>query len=401
MVLALAGPSGATGAREIGPDAPLCVEINRLAPGEELLLGPGEYQGPCTIRRGGRPGAPIVVRARDPRQKPRIVWQGRSSNVFDVKADYVTLRDLRIGPTQEDVDGVRIFAARGITVEGCEFTNLGGIAVVANHFDVRGLTVRGNVVMGSRATAMYFGCHDGTWCTVLDLVVEDNSIHGVSAPAGEVGYGIQVKLNSAGMIRGNVVVDTKGPGIMVYGAHDPGALSVVERNVVAGSRGSSGIVLGGGPAIVRNNVSVRNSEGGIALEDYRRRGLLRGIVIAHNTVHGNAAGGILAPQNGVRDTRLLNNAVEASGGRPALPPPQPGILQAGNVNCALLFCWADPQGLNFSPAPGSALLGAGVAGLSEWLPREDFFGAPRAARPVAGAIERPAGPLLLDHRPPD
>lgn len=30
-------------AREVGPEANLCAEINSLSPGEELVLRPGEY----------------------------------------------------------------------------------------------------------------------------------------------------------------------------------------------------------------------------------------------------------------------------------------------------------------------------------------------------------------------
>jgi hypothetical protein len=39
--------------KEIGPQANLCAEINALEPGETLSLRPGEYRGPCRIRRGG------------------------------------------------------------------------------------------------------------------------------------------------------------------------------------------------------------------------------------------------------------------------------------------------------------------------------------------------------------
>ena len=76
---------------------------------------------------------------------------------------------------------------------------------------------------------MYFGCHDGTWCILTDLVVERNYIRGVRASDPEIGYGFQVKLNSVAVIRDNVIVDTKGPGIMVYGAHNLTAVSVIER----------------------------------------------------------------------------------------------------------------------------------------------------------------------------
>ena len=180
-------------AAEIGPEDNLCAAINALQPGEELSLRPGEYRGPCSIRRG-RPGQPVVIRAADPGQRPRVVYGGGTSNVFNVHADHVVIRGLEIGPTRADVDGVRIYAGAGVTVEDCVFTELGGIAVVANHSSVHDVVVRRNLVQASRATAMYFGCHDGVGCVVSGLVVEGNHIRGVEARPEEVGYGVQIKL---------------------------------------------------------------------------------------------------------------------------------------------------------------------------------------------------------------
>src|SRR5262249_60454443 len=103
---------------------------------------------------------------------------------------------------------------------------------------------------------------------------------------------MQVKLNSVAVIRDNVVVKTKGPGIMVYGSRDLLTRTVVERNFVTASRSSSGIVIGGGPVVVRNNIAVGNADYGIVLENYHRRGLLRGIVVARNTAYGDLKGAI-------------------------------------------------------------------------------------------------------------
>ena len=222
VALALVAWTAPASAAEIGPEDSLCAAINALDAGEELALRPGDYRGPCSIRRGGRPGQPVVIRAADPAQRPRVVYGGDTSNVLNVHADHVVIRGLEIGPTRAGVDGVRIYAGAGVTVEDCVFTELGGIAVVANHTSVRDIAVRRNVVQASRATAMYFGCHDGVECVVSGLVVEGNHIRGVDARPEEVGYGVQVKLNSTGVIRDNVIAGTKGPGIMVYGAHDPG-----------------------------------------------------------------------------------------------------------------------------------------------------------------------------------
>jgi len=64
-------------AREIGPGTDLCGEIRAMQPGGELVLAPGDYQGPCAIRNGGEPGAPLLIRAADPMRRPRIVYAGR------------------------------------------------------------------------------------------------------------------------------------------------------------------------------------------------------------------------------------------------------------------------------------------------------------------------------------
>ena len=103
----------------------------------------------------------------------------------------------------------------GYTVERCQSLAMGGIAVVANHASVQGLSVRRNVIRDSNATGMYFGCHDGASWIVSGLLVEGNYIRGVTAANPQIGSGLQVKLNSSGIIRDNVVLDTKGPGIMV------------------------------------------------------------------------------------------------------------------------------------------------------------------------------------------
>jgi hypothetical protein len=387
------------GGIETSPEADLCGQINSLPPGAELVLAPGDYTGPCTIRNGGAPGAPIVIRGRDLTQRPRMVYGGRRSNVIDVRADHVTIRGLAFGPTEREVDGIRIFGREGIIVEDCEFSGLGGIAVVANHFSNRGLVVRRNTVRDSDATAMYFGCHDGAGCTVTDFVIEDNHIQTVRAPDPEIGYGIQVKLNSWGVVRGNVVLDTKGPGIMLYGATDPTRSSLVEGNIVVGSQGSSGLVVGGGPIMVRNNIALGNTMAGIGIEDYGRRGLLRGVRVAHNTLYRNGVAGIMVPATGLLDIALVNNAAQAKPGGTALPEPQPGLRLIGNVDCGPLACFVDGESHDFSPMPGGPLSTSAAVPLGPWVPTLDYFGAPRGMPPTVGAVEHVQGPIRLAPRP--
>jgi hypothetical protein len=399
VVFALLASSSPAAGLEIGPEADLCAALSQVQPGEELLLLPGEYRGGCVVRRGGIPGAPVVIRAADPDRRPHLTRPGQAVNMLEIRASDITIRDLEFGPTVSGADGVRIIVGDRVTVQDCHFRQMGGIAVVANHTSVRGLTVRRNVITDSNATGMYFGCHDGVSCTIAGLQVEGNYIRGVRAPDPEIGYGVEVKLNSAGLIRDNIILDTKGPGIMVYGSRDLLTASVVERNFVRGSRTSSGIVVGGGPVVARNNVSGWNAQAGIALENYGRRELLRGILLAHNTVYGNGEGGIMVPAQGLIDAAILNNAAHAGGGTPALPSPRLGLRLTGNLDCTLRLCFANPEGLDFSPMTGSLLTEPSRPRARGIAIRDDFFGVPRRIPPAIGAIERPAGPIQLRSRP--
>jgi hypothetical protein len=382
---------------EIGPGTDFCAALRDLPPGEDLALQGGDYKGGCAIRRGGRPGAPLVIRAADPDTPPRLTRPDAEANMLEIWASDVIIRGLSFGPTKPDADGIRIIRGNRITIEDCQFFQMGGIAVVANHTSVRNLTVRHNVIADSTATGMYFGCHDGTTCTVTGLVVEGNFIRNVTAPDPAIGYGIEVKLNSAGLVRDNIIDDTKGPGIMVYGSRESGATSVVERNFVRGSRTSSGIVVGGGPAVVRNNVSGWNLEAGIALENYGRRGLLRRIAVDHNTVYDNGEAGIAVPPSGPLDAELRSNAVHARGGTLAFPPARSGLRLRGNLDCTRLPCFADAAGLDFSPYAGSPLQGVPSAPRPDDAPlQDDFFGRARSIPAAAiGAIERPGKPIQL------
>lgn len=395
-LVAWPGPAQTRTAHEIGPESDLCAEINLLPPGEELVLRAGTYRGGCTVSQGGRPGAPSVIRAKDPSSPPRIVYGDRESNVFTLRADHLVFQGLALGPTQRNVDGFRIHSRADISIEDMRFEGMGGIAVAATHVSIRGLAVRRNVILASEATGMYFGCHEGRSCEVTDLVVEGNHIRGVRAPAPEIGYGLQVKLNSVGVVRDNVIVDTKGPGIMIYGSRTLDRVSVVERNVVVGSLRSSGIVIGGGPVLVRNNVATGSQEAGIGLEDYGRRGLLRGVVVVHNTLYGNTGGGIVVPEHGLLDVTVVNNAAHAGAGAAPLPSRPGQVRLAGNVNCAVLICFVNPLAHDFSPGPGSPLPQAGVAAVEAWMPSDDLSGASRGTPPTVGAVERPTGPLQLE-----
>lgn len=302
-----------------------------LAPGDEVILAPGDYVGGWRLTRGGTPDAPVVIRSLDGDHPARII-SSTSRSVIDIRADDITLRGLHLGPTPASVHAVVLSGVSRATVEECRFDDIGGLAVVQT-MTGRALVVRGNHIRGSRSTAMYLGCHGGH-CAVTDLLIEGNDIDGVTAPWRHTGYGIQVKLNSSATIRDNRIRNTKGPAIMVYGSERPGLTSVIEGNTVTGSRRSSGIVVGGGPAIVRDNVASHHAEAGIGLEDYRGRGLLRAVEVCGNTVYGNRGGGIVVRATRPIEATVTGNVVHARRGTPALPSGESGAQVGQNVDCS-------------------------------------------------------------------
>jgi len=359
----------------------------------EIILLPGDYRGPCVIRRGGTTERPLLIRAKHNGARPRLVYLGQSANVLEIRADHVIVKGLVFGPTRRNVDGVRIFANYGITIEDCEFSHLGGIAIAANRTSVDGLIVRRNVVTNSAATAMYFGCHDGIECAMSNVIVERNFISRVNAIDPEVGYGIQFKLNSGGAIRDNVIVDTKGPGIMVYGSSDRSSPIMLERNFITGSQQSSGILIGGGPAQVRNNIVSSNFAGGVELQDYGKRGLLRKIAVVNNTAYRNTYGEFIVPSQ-VKLLQILfaMNAAASSRSTQVLPRAQTGLDLRQNVDCTVRACFSDPFSLNFSPLADSPVYW--VQNLKDGvLPSDDYYGRSRKRTSIAGAVAFAALPI--------
>ena len=158
-------------------------------------------------------------------------------------------------------------------------------------------------------------------------------------------------------------------------------------------------MIGGGPVIVRNNVVVGNAVAGVGLEDYGRRRLLRGVVVAHNTLYRNEAGAVVVARNGLVDVALVNHAVQAKPGGVPLPEAQPGLRLIGNVDCGPLACFVDGEGRDFSPAPGGPLAAAGAVRVEPWVPALDYFGTPRSLPPTVGAVERLGGPVRLAPQP--
>jgi hypothetical protein len=91
------------------------------------------------------------------------------------------------------------------------------------------------------------------------------------------------------------------------------------------------------------------------------RGLLRGIVISHNTLYRNIEGGVgLTPETGARDLTRLD------------------VELAGNADCTWALCVANPELLDFGPVERSLLPAPGS---------------------VRGAIQARTGAIELGPRP--
>lgn len=349
-----------------------CGALAEAAEGEAFELAAGDYAGPCSIRTS------VQVTG----SGARIVYNGTTSNVIDVYADGVTLEGLAFGPTNADIDAIKVRGGTGVTVRACTFTHIGGIGISANSADTAGLRILDNTFTDLDATGVYLGCHDGS-CAATDYTFTGNTIDGVTSSG--VGYAIEAKLNSWGTIAGNELRDAQGPAITVYGS-ERGDTTRVEANVVASSRSAATLEIAGGPAVVRNNVVIGGAAGGLYVYDYGGRGLVSDITVVGNTLWGaGGAGATLSGWAGGANLTFADNAVGRADGAAALPAPVDGATFEGNVDCGDgAACWPDAAGLALGPLDGGALLGAGAARAD--LP-DDYCGRRRADPPTAGALE--------------
>jgi hypothetical protein len=391
----------------VNPGSSWCASVNAAAAGDTIVFSAGSYPQTCSITVSGTAALPITLRSATgaPADRAVLSYAGASSNIFDVYGSNLVFRWLSFGPTAAGA-GVNPFKLRsslsGVTIDQCAFQGT-DIAVAANSSGslYQNVTVTGNVLTNLQSTGLYFGCHDGTSCHAVNVTIRGNFIQTVQ-PGDGVGYGMEVKLNSWATIVENTVYDARGPGIMVYGSNRGDPPSVVERNYVEGSQTDAGINVGGGPAIVRNNIVVGNAYNGIWAQDYGGRGLQQNVWIVHNTALANQTGGIQVSHwvSGAGNV-LAFNAIAPLSGTPALTPASPAADPAtGNQACApASTCFAQPATAPYDlwPASPGPLAGAAGFGSETWRPTNDFMCAARAGASDTGAMQRTspgAGPPI-------
>jgi hypothetical protein len=377
------------------PSQDWCGMINSVAPGTTVVMTAGTYTSACSVTSSGTANAPIVVRAASSAasDKANLTYQGNSSNVLDVYGAYLQLQWLTFSGMQSGVDAIRLHSgAHDFAAIQNTFQNLGGTAVVYNDSGTADkINVIGNTVRNSTYTPFYLGCQDGT-CHATNALVDSNLVDTVMPTDGSVGYAVEVKLNSYGVVQNNTFYNTHGPCITVYGSNEGDPATIVQGNYVQGSMTDAGINISGGPAIVWNNVAVRNAHGGIWAQDYGGRGLQRNVWITFNTVVGNGNAGIITENWAAGNGDVLAyNAIAPVSGTPALHPASPGGMLVGNVTCSpATTCFDQPTTAPYDlwPVAGGPLIGAGSSGTESWRPPDDFMGAPRGNAADVGAFQR-------------
>ncbi|MGC1241315.1 MAG: right-handed parallel beta-helix repeat-containing protein [Chryseosolibacter sp.] len=287
--------------------------LDKLQPGDELVLHEGVYEGSAILRNSGTKEKPITVRGFGKgERRPVLLWEGTGAILFQVNGshvvfDYLEFRSkytyaLRMGGSGKGNSNV--------IIRNNIFYECGGGCISANaSVDYDAIDISNNYFIGPKKTPVYIGQHQGK-ANVKNFSFTGNVVDGSQVYGGSItGYGIELKLNvTNSVVENNFITNTKGPGIMVYGAEKPDAenANVVRNNIVIASRNDAGIVVGGGPSVVTDNL-LMGCAGGIEVMNYGGRNLLQNIVLRNNTAVCNRNYGISFGNN--QEIKAQNNLV--------------------------------------------------------------------------------------------
>ena len=237
-----------------------------LSPGDEVIFGSGVYSDPrrLVLRHRGESGNPVTIRAAE---GERVLFRRPDAKQNSMNLEgcrHLVLSGLeitggaagiRIGP---DASGT---PSSDLVLQDLHIHHIGGVAVTCNHEGTvyRRITLRRNHIhhTAGHGEAFYLGANDGKG-VFSDSLIEHNYIHDLNGPNISQGDGIEIKQGSFGnRIVGNVIHDTKYPGITVYGTSGQ-PRNVIEDNMIWNT-GDHGIQAAA-DAILRNNF-IANAKG--------------------------------------------------------------------------------------------------------------------------------------------
>ncbi|HEY5935598.1 MAG TPA: right-handed parallel beta-helix repeat-containing protein [Kofleriaceae bacterium] len=388
---------------EIFPTDDLFARLRVLAAGDEVIVHAGTYTTPgfFQVTWTGTEASPITVRAADG-ERPVIVGTP-AQNVIDLDGSYFTLRGFEI---RGGSHGVRLAATDHAVLEDLVIHDLGDVGISCNRpgLDCSSVTIRRNEIFDTGKAGpgegMYLGCNDAT-CIFRDSIVEHNYVHDIG---GDQGDGIEVKTGASGVIvRDNVIVRTKYPGITMYGFAGTGMPNVVERNLVWTTI-DNGIQIVG-QVRVRNNIVIAAGTNGIQSKASQGH-TPDDLEIVNNTIVGAGVACLKSNDWATATGQLVANnavycdgkiAIDLNGGAPnAMVVANVGL---GTANVPTGFALGrsvaedlgDPAIGDVYPRAGSPLEGTGDAAHAT---TNDFDGCPRDTPVDIGAYERsPEGRL--------
>jgi parallel beta-helix repeat protein len=237
--------------------------VAQLKPGQRGCLRGGTYRGDVSIRRGGRPGAPIRLTSA-PGERATIdgvLWVADTANDVEISALTLNGANARQEPSPQ-INGDRV------TLKGNDITNrhTGICVILGGGFTHYGVAVD-PVVKDNRI-------HD---CGRLPRTNHDHGIYVEGTRGakivdnliyGNADYGVHLYPNADGSLVARNVIEGNGGGVIVAGASGgeyPRAYAsddnVIEDNVISGSRSRPDLETSWDGLRGRGNVARRNCLG--------------------------------------------------------------------------------------------------------------------------------------------
>lgn len=325
---------------EVEPGQDYRPVLQRLQPGDELVLLPGVHQQYASFRLEGTSAKPIVIRGqRDAAGNlPEVRWTSRGRNLWEIRGRHLQIRDLALHNPNHYA--VRVGESSHITLENVTIRD-SGAGLSANQASVHALHIRNCRFLRNRETDLYIGVPEGNHRPgapqITDFLLEGSVIDGSGHQAGSTAQrGIQMKHDVQGTVRNNFMVNTRDPCVHAFGIVDgnTGRRQVIENNILV--RGNNRVILlDGGHVTVHGNLVLGGTAGGI---EARVRDLpyeaevCDGLVITDNLIAANRSRGDLRLPAAIRNPIIRGNQIYTRAGEPGLVNMPEGRDVHGNVS---------------------------------------------------------------------